>query len=960
MAQFSRILFSVLLCLLLASCMTAQEKPANAITNEITKSPADERDYRSIVLTNGLKVMLVSDSSADRAAAALDVHVGSGHDPIDRQGLAHYLEHMLFLGTQKYPEAGEYQAFISQHGGSNNAYTVLDHTNYFFSITPEYLEGALDRFSQFFIAPLFNEAYVKRERSIVQSEYAARRKDEGRRLWAARRVIYNADHPSTRFSVGSLETLADREDDIVRDDLIAFYERYYHAPRMVLALVSNHSLDQLQTWVTAKFGPISNTGEAYASFDSSLVEAAKLPIQLRLKPLKESRSVNFSFPIDSVYPYDATKPSQYVSNLLGHEGEGSLLAILKERAWANSLSAGLGYSDEVQATFDVKVSLSEQGMAHIDDIGALLFSSIELVRQQGVRQLYYDEMKQLADLDFRFQDKSGESSLAQHLASQLHRYPATEVLTAAYRYDDFEPAHVKQILAKLSPDNLQLIISDPDLESLQKTAWYDVAYQVSAVNPQWLARWQRATMAQEISLPAANPFIPGELKVLTQADEADNKPIKLKDAAGIQIWHQTLLDFKQPKAELYFTLRSNQANVTARHAILTELYVKAVEEALSAYSYPAYLAGLEYQIYRHSRGLSVRVSGYSEQQAQLLDKIVSEMQALDISQSQFDLYLENIRRGLENSFKGRPSSLVIKGVYDVLLSSSWSTSERLDALKNLTKEDLSKHVEGLLAQPDLLVLSIGNVSKADTMRAGDVVSRLQSEGSVVENVARAKIRKLESGQWALRQVSATHDDAAVALIFQGKNKTIRELAATQLLGALIRPPYYQALRTEAEMGYIVSAFAFNVLEAPALGFSVQSNNHSVNDIVAQTELFLEAYAETLSSLPVETFEATKAGLISQITEQDKQLGDVASRYWTELDREAFAFDSRERMISALNEIDKAALEAYYRDLVSSDKAGALLSYSYGNKFDEITLPNASAAVQYQSLGNVRQTVKHYF
>ena len=90
--------------------------------------------------------MLISDPTTDKAAAALDLY-GKLSESIERQGLAHFLEHMLFLGTKQYPQPGAYQTFISEHGGSHNASTGFEHTNYFFDINADYLSDALDRFS---------------------------------------------------------------------------------------------------------------------------------------------------------------------------------------------------------------------------------------------------------------------------------------------------------------------------------------------------------------------------------------------------------------------------------------------------------------------------------------------------------------------------------------------------------------------------------------------------------------------------------------------------------------------------------------------------------------------------------------------------------------------------------------------------------------------------------------------
>lgn len=67
-------------------------------------------------------------------------------DPKEVHGLAHFCEHMLFLGTQKYPNENDYSKFLSEHGGATNAATYVDHTLYYFDVVPEKLTDALDRY----------------------------------------------------------------------------------------------------------------------------------------------------------------------------------------------------------------------------------------------------------------------------------------------------------------------------------------------------------------------------------------------------------------------------------------------------------------------------------------------------------------------------------------------------------------------------------------------------------------------------------------------------------------------------------------------------------------------------------------------------------------------------------------------------------------------------------------------
>lgn len=91
--------------------------------------------------------MLITDPEGDKAAAALDVKVGCSLDPKPFFGTAHFLEHMLFQGTEKYPSENEYSEFMSKNGGYNNAYTALTNTNFHFECSNEAFQEGVDRLS---------------------------------------------------------------------------------------------------------------------------------------------------------------------------------------------------------------------------------------------------------------------------------------------------------------------------------------------------------------------------------------------------------------------------------------------------------------------------------------------------------------------------------------------------------------------------------------------------------------------------------------------------------------------------------------------------------------------------------------------------------------------------------------------------------------------------------------------
>lgn len=128
------------------------------------------------------------DDGLRKAAAALLVNVGSYHDPPRLQGLSHFLEHMLFLGTESFPEENAYDAFLSKLGGDDNAYTDMEHTLFHFCVPQDGGDGdgsvwrALEMFAAFFKCPLLGGEMAGRELNAVESEFGLSRKDDECRL----------------------------------------------------------------------------------------------------------------------------------------------------------------------------------------------------------------------------------------------------------------------------------------------------------------------------------------------------------------------------------------------------------------------------------------------------------------------------------------------------------------------------------------------------------------------------------------------------------------------------------------------------------------------------------------------------------------------------------------------------------------------------------------------------------
>jgi Secreted/periplasmic Zn-dependent peptidases, insulinase-like len=256
-------------------------------------------------------VLLVSDPKFNKSGASLVVNTGQIDDPGDTEGTAHFLEHMLFLGTEKYPDVSEYGNFIRSNGGYQNAYTSTDHTNFQFEVRHAAFADALDRFAQFFIAPKFNPDFTGREKNAVHNEAMRHVQNDFRRELNVLRELYTPGSGESKFSTGNKDTLANATPEAVR----AFYESHYSADHMALALAGKASLDELEKLARADFSAIPRRPIPAVKREATFLPHKAALRMAFIEPVKEVRQLSMEFPIGPTRPDFASKPDQLVDAL---------------------------------------------------------------------------------------------------------------------------------------------------------------------------------------------------------------------------------------------------------------------------------------------------------------------------------------------------------------------------------------------------------------------------------------------------------------------------------------------------------------------------------------------------------------------------------------------------------------------------------------------------------------------
>lgn len=343
-------------------------------TSNVIKSPKDTNNYYTSVLPNGIKYLIIHDPSADRSACSLDVGMGSLYNPDTVEGLAHCVEHVLFLGTEKYPSKNEFSDYLSKNSGSTNAYTSLEATNFHFDVANGEIKKALDMFSQFFISPLFTKELIESELNAIDAEYKMDVRNDEERLNSIKSIEGYSNSEYSKFVCGNLQTL--KRNDI-RDQVIKFYKKHYNPTKMSLCVISDIDIENMKQTIEECFSNIKQEKDYEEQFYTliktkkfnKLYDESNMGNIYRIESVKDVQRLQLYWVInDNGYKYYKSQPFEYVTSLIGHEGKNSLTSYLKEKQYITSLTSSYNNQGEAYIEFELELELTDKGFENFENV----------------------------------------------------------------------------------------------------------------------------------------------------------------------------------------------------------------------------------------------------------------------------------------------------------------------------------------------------------------------------------------------------------------------------------------------------------------------------------------------------------------------------------------------------------------------------------------------------------------
>lgn len=888
------------------------------------QSPNDSKKYQTLTLENGLRVLLIHNKETDKAAAALAVNVGHFNDPVDRQGLAHFLEHMLFLGTKKYPDGSEYQKFIGQHGGSNNAWTATEHTCFYFDIQHQYFNEALDRFSQFFISPLLADEFVAKERKNIEAEFKLKLKDDIRRLYDVHKETINQRHPFSKFSVGNVDTLADINGESISKELNSFFELYYQANYMTLAIEGPQTLKELTKLAIEMFSDIKSNKSSLTPITEPLYLPEHQSIYLNVKPVKNDHQLIISFAMESIDKFYQDKPESVLAYLIGHEGGGSILAALKQKQWAMGLTAGSGINGSNFKDFNISISLTELGETCIDEIISIVFSYIGLLKSATLPPFYYQEKQAIAELSFTYHEKTNPLDNVSQLVVNMQHYPCENYIFGDYIMSGMDKKNINLLLSYLNADNMRVIHVSQESNFSQTSFWYQVPYKVSKISSEKLTHWRNLStpshaefkINEALFLPQANPYITGNPHVYDNVDKninIDILPIKIEDSCGLSVWYKQDTTFKVPKGYIYLGIDSPSSIDSVETIAMTRLFVDLYTNTVIEENYDAELAGIHYHIYAHQGGLTLQLSGISENQPKLLEKLLYRLTHHHINEENFNLFKQQLIKHWQNSDKSKSISQLFSTLSSLMQPNNPNADQLSDALTQVSFLQYQAFCQKLFKKVTIDVLIHGNwlLKHANSIVAN--IKRAFENNYNTKHAVQCPVVDITNMQTLILPIQIPdHDHASVVYTpLPTRDKTFVALA--MVTSHLLSPLFFQEMRTEKQYGYLVGVGYVPINRYPGIAFYIQSPHTDAIALTKAIDEFISDSLDMLSEVSDENWSHLINGLAGQLQEKDNNLRIKSQRFWAAICNNDLTFSHREQLVSAILALSFEQVKDFIKD-----------------------------------------------
>ena len=695
----------------------------NQLFTNIEKPKSDNLDYAIKILPNGLTVLFISNPDANKSSAALGVNVGNLLDKKDEAGLAHFCEHLLFMGTDKYPKENEYYEYLAKNSGTSNASTSTDKTVYYFDVSNEGFEKALDIFAQFFICPRFNEGSVEKEINAVDSEFSKNKNNDTWRVQHFKAVTTKADCAFNRFSTGTKETLGHPD---IRDRIISFYKQYYSSDIMHLVVYSKKPVNELVKLVEDLFGSIRKIENFQKPRYDEVqpYDETNKKMLYKIVPIKNADEIGFEFYFPFYGNYNAL-PLGYLSSAFGHEGPNTLTSSFYKDNLCSSLTTSTLNCSKTYMKFLINICLTKKGLENYREVILRTLKFIKKIQAQKISESYYNDLKIIKQIKFDYKNKLSPIESTKTYVNKLINYKPEDVLVGGNLIKEFNEELIRKNLDAMTLDNLNIYFISKSFENECELTEpiYGIKYHKEKIDITE-EEINSYTCPHPLDYPPKNIFIPKNFDILPCPENIGKYPDKILETKNVQAWFLQDNIFNKPKVyiSLQFIFPFDICSFSEiKNRIISSILVVIIKKELGEILYLAEEASTKFEFKVVANKFQIKYLGFNDSLKAGSKEIFTSLKNLDLNNERckemIDLECKELLKKTKNVFYDINYKVNLEYLKRLLNHPAKNLEDTIDFLNEnkISLEDVILFKNLLFKKSKIKWLIQGNITKEQSL-----------------------------------------------------------------------------------------------------------------------------------------------------------------------------------------------------------------------------------------------------
>ena len=883
----------------------------------IEKSINDKREYEYLKLPNNLQCVIIKDSKESICGACLNVHIGSVNEKVD--GLAHFLEHMVFMGSKKYPDSNDFMSNINKNGGKTNAYTSDSDTNYHFTIDSKSFPLALDKFAQFFTAPLLKHEFIDKEINAVDSESKKNMLDDAWIQLELYKTLINKEHPINHYTCGDLESLKIAN---IYNDLKSFHETNYDAKYMTLAIFVNDEIDyeQIKNIILNNFGVIKTNDLLHIKRDYGKILRDKHIVYY--VPQRDEHFLTILIEVPTISKM-LESPYQFISYIMGSEVDSSLYSYLLNKGYVTKCAVSEMISFEDNTVITMEYILTDEGIQETNIVYSIIISYYEYIlnklrnKDEDLKNLYLEQI-QTNKSNFIFWEKGDvDDTIIQMSNIMKEHIPVQYLLSYDTHLADYEVI-CNNVIKYLTNYSFCISVGSKKNKNICKDIFprYNVCYKVEKFK---LAENIESDI-KSFTLPILNDYICYNL-LLNETIETMKEPIQIKNSPYNSFYYGDK-SYNVPMVDIRATIKIPNIINNVKSYVATILYLNAaygdineLKELAKTAGYTIYLK-IDYDL------LYILISGYTENIEMILD-IIKRIFYDDFRERSYKTAHYEFLKSLKNTDSLNPLMQMGLLFENEVYKTFFTPEEQYEAVKNIDINKCREIFKKCYNNCRVNILTVGNITKDVCNSLNDklytnlnIKSNLELNlDDILKRIDKPVIKHIKSP-------NKQEENSVAAIIYDldrfRKHYTKgwkSQVLFYRIYNTLVVNKFFYELRTKRQMGYIARVKTIlldsNSYTNTFIQFLVQSPKYSTSKILEEIQNFIKnEHKYILSEMKESEYEEIRSAEKTKLKHDFISLSDLGSYFMNAVIDESFKFDFKYALLDKIETYDFEKFKKY--------------------------------------------------